>query len=137
MGRSLKGARRLPLSGVCPMPKSWYRIEAASPGAEAEVYLYDEIGLFGVSAEQFVKDFAAIRAGKINLRINSPGGSVFDGMAIYQAVRRRRSETTTHIDGIAASMASIIALAADRVEMAKGASYMIHDPWVMAIGTAA
>jgi ATP-dependent protease ClpP protease subunit len=116
------------------MKKSWYRIQAAAGGQEAEVYIYGEIG-WDIPVAQFVKDLAAIKAPKISFRMHSPGGFVFDGMAIYQAIKRHpAAEKTMHIDGMAASMASVIALAADRVEMAKGGFYMIHRPEAIAIG---
>jgi ATP-dependent Clp protease, protease subunit len=102
--------------------------------APTEVYIYDEIGFFGVDAETFVKDFKQI-SGDVIVRINSPGGSVFDGMAIYNAIRDHKAATTTIIDGLAASAASYIALAGDKVVMAEGAFLMIHDPYSLVIGT--
>lgn len=102
--------------------------------APTEVYIYDEIGFFGVDAETFVKDFRQIQ-GEVTIRINSPGGSVFDGMAIYNAIKDHKAATTTIIDGLAASAASYIALAGDRVIMAEGAFLMIHDPYSLVIGT--
>jgi len=87
-----------------------------------------------VPVKQFVQDLAQVKSPKMSIRIHSPGGFVFDGMAIFQAIRRHPAEKTAHIDGLAASMASVIALAADRVEMAKGAFYMVHRPAAIAIG---
>ena len=100
-----------------------------------EIYLYDEIGWYGVNAETFVKDLKAIK-NDVVLRINSPGGSVFDGMAIYNAVKDFKHGITTIIDGLAASAASYIALAGDTVKMAEGAFLMIHDPMSLVIGSA-
>lgn len=114
----------------------------ATPGYEVKnkadsptkVYIYDEIGFFGVDAETFVKDFKNI-LGDVIIRINSPGGSVFDGMAIYNAIKDHKADTTTIIDGLAASAASYIALAGDKVIMAEGTFLMIHDPYSLVVGT--
>ena len=103
---------------------------------EATVYLYDEIGYFGIDPGQFAKDFDAIKEKTIHLRINSPGGNVFDGIAIYEAVRRHPSNVVAHIDGLAGSMASVIALAANDVVISKMGYYMIHEPWSIAMGNA-
>lgn len=103
---------------------------------ESTVYLYDEIGFFGVSAEAFVKDLGEIDSSTIHLRINSPGGSVFDGMAIYNAIRQHKSKVVAHVDGLAASISSVIALAADEVVMSDKAFFMIHDPWSISVGNA-
>ena len=117
-----------------PMGKVNYRVE--NKATEATVYLYDEIGYWGIDPGKFAKDFEAIQDKTIHLRINSPGGSVFDGVAIYEAVKRHKSKVVSHIDGFAGSMASVIALAADEVVISKLGFYMIHDPWTIAIGNA-
>jgi len=116
--------------------KRWYQIKALSED-EVEVYLYDEISMWGVEAEQFIREINEISAGTINLRINSPGGNVFDGAAIFNALERHPSRIVTHIDGIAASMASVVALAGEEVKMAENAFFMIHNPWGLCIGNAA
>lgn len=114
--------------------KSWYEIKARG-AAQAEVFIYDEIGAFGVSAKQFAKDLKQhANARQIDLRINSPGGSVFDGNAIYNQLKQHPAKITAHIDGIAASMASVIAMAADHVVMPENALMMIHNPWSVSIG---
>lgn len=111
-----------------------YKIE--NKASEATVYIYDEIGWFGISAEDFIKDFNAIDAKTINIRLNTPGGSVFDGTAIFNAIRQHKSKTITHIDGLAASIGSIIALASDEVRMAENAFFMLHEAWSIVIGNA-
>ena len=73
----------------------------------------------------------------IHLHINSPGGSVFDGQAIYTAIKRHPADVISYVDGLAASIASVIALAGNTVVMAENALFMIHDPWGSASGTAA
>lgn len=118
--------------------RSWYRMNAAAQtGDAAEILIYDEIdSWFGVSAEQFVKDLAALDAEQINLRINSPGGSVFDGIAIMNAIAGHPAAVTAYVDGLAASAASFIAIAADSVVMRPGAEMMIHDAWGISVGNA-
>lgn len=105
----------------------------------ADVYLYDYIGdpWIRSDAASVVKDLQALKAKKINLRINSPGGSVFDGIAIYNALARHPAEVTTYIDGLAASIASVIALAGKRVLIAENAMMMIHDPSAVVVGDSA
>lgn len=115
--------------------KDWYRIEN-KVDTGADVYIYDEIGGFGVSAGDFLGELRNC-AGDLRLHLNSPGGDVFDGMAIYQALKARSEPTTVHIDGLAASIASVIAMGADTVIMAPKAQFMIHDGWSAAVGNAA
>src|SRR5678815_403429 len=88
--------------------KSWFRI--VNKADSVEVYLYDEVGLWGVSTADFTKELAAITAKTIDLRLNSPGGEVFDGLAIFNALCRHPAKITVHVDGLAASIASVIAL---------------------------
>lgn len=104
---------------------SWYRIENSASGAE--VYLYDDIGWWGVPASDFVNAIKGVGALPISLHINSGGGDVWDGVAIYEAIRTHPSAVTVYIDGIAASAASLIAMAGDRVLIGKAATVMIHD----------
>lgn len=116
--------------------RSWYRIENAA-GERAEVYVYDFIGEWGVSAQDFVNDLRAVKSQSIDLRINSEGGEVFDGLAIYEAIRRHPADVIGYVDGLAASAASFIAMACDRVVMAPRARLMIHDAHGLVIGNAA
>lgn len=114
------------------------RYEVKAQGDVATVYLYDAIGSWwGIDAQQFVKDLNAIDAPVIQLRINSPGGDVFDARAIATAIRQHKAKVTAHIDGLAASAATYIALAAAEVEIAKGGFFMIHNAWTLAMGNAA
>ena len=114
---------------------SWYTIRAQATGAE--VVIYDEIGAYGVSAKGFLAELGALPDGTpLALRINSPGGSVFDAVAIYNAIKRHSGSVTVWIDGIAASAASYIAMAGDEVVMPENAFLMIHDPAGMVMGTA-
>jgi ATP-dependent protease ClpP protease subunit len=113
------------------------RIEQA--GREATVYIYDIIGeswAGGVSAREFVPQLAALDVDTIHLRINSPGGDVFDGRAIATALAQHPAHVVAHIDGQAASAATYVALAADEVEIADGGFFMIHNAWTIALGNA-
>jgi ATP-dependent Clp endopeptidase proteolytic subunit ClpP len=107
---------------------------------EAELLIYDDIGQNwygdGVTAKQIVKDLEALNAKRIRVRINSGGGEVFEGLAIYNALRNHAAKVTTEIDGVAASIASVIALAGDTVRMADNAFFMIHNPAGLVMGDA-
>jgi ATP-dependent protease ClpP protease subunit len=117
--------------------QSWYRITNATAPDEAEVMLYDEIGgWFGATADQFIADLRGITAPNLRVRINSPGGSVFEGIAIANAIRSHASNVTVQVDGIAASIASVIAMAGDRIEMAPNTMLMIHDASGVCLGNA-
>lgn len=119
-----------------PKPKSWYSMKAMGGGA-AEVQIYEEIGGWGISAKEFAQDLKDLGpVSEISLRINSPGGSVFDGNAIFNQLKQHKARVTAHIDGLAASMASVIAMAADHIIMPENALMMIHNPWTVSIGNA-
>lgn len=124
--------------------QKWYsiRARAAAQGVKsAEVLIYGDIGesWYGdsVVASDFVREIAALDVEQITIRINSFGGSVSDGIAIYNSIKRHKAATTVVIDGIAASIASLIAMAGDTVEMAENALMMIHAPWGYASGNSA
>lgn len=115
--------------------KSWYRIRAARK--TAEIRIYEEIGAWGITAKQFADDLAALGdLTAINVRINSPGGDVFEALAIHNALQRHPAKVTTYIDGLCASAATIIALAGDETHMVSNGMYMIHEPWTFAGGDA-
>lgn len=127
------------------MSKPWYSIKvkaaAESAPASAEIHIFGDIGESWwdetVTAKQFVKDISALDADQITVRINSYGGSVTDGIAIYNAIKRHRAEITISIEAAAYSIASLIAMAGDTVEMAANALLMIHAPWGYAVGNSA
>ena len=116
-------------------------IVRASANRSAELLIYSDIGESwwgeSVAASNFVREIAALDVDTITLRINSYGGSVSDGIAIYNAIKRHPANVTTCIDGIAASIASLIAMAGDSVEMAENATLMIHAPWGYVSGNSA
>lgn len=104
---------------------------------EATVYVYDAIGgWWGLDPKEWVPAFAAIKAKTIHLRINSPGGSVFDAETIRTAIAQHPANVIAHIDGMAASAATSVAIAANEVEMSSGAMWMIHNAWGWAMGGA-
>jgi len=116
----------------------WYEIRAGQPippdepGADpiesTDVFVFDEIGgSFGVDAKTFADELNAITTPRIHLRINSPGGSVTEGMAIRSSLLHHPAWITASVDGIAASAASVIALGADEIETMPGAQWMLHD----------
>lgn len=116
--------------------KNWYRFRASAEGAELSIH--DEIGAYGVSAKDFIADLGKLPGDTaLTLRLNSPGGSVFDAVAIYNALKRHGGKVTVTVDGIAASAASYIAMAGDEVVMPENAFLMIHDPSGLVMGTAA
>lgn len=107
------------------------------------IYLYDFIAgskeeakyWGGMSAEDFTAMLAGM-SGEVHLRIDSPGGDVFGGRAIAQAIREHDGKVIAHIDGLAASAASFIAIAADEIIAAPGAFMMVHKAWSLAMGNA-
>lgn len=116
----------------------WYRVSAAAGTDRAEVFIYGPIDDWdGVSASQFVKDLKGITAKAIDLHINSPGGLVFDAVAIYSALRNHPATVDVTVDGIAASAASFVAQAGDTIAIEKPAKMMIHDAAGLVIGNAA
>lgn len=116
-------------------PRSWYALATPDDGP-AEVRIYDDIGLFGITAADFVQDVAAIEADEITVRINSYGGDVFEGIAILNCLRGLDATTTVVVDGIAASIASVIALGGDKLVMNQNSQMMIHNAWNFASGNA-
>ena len=118
----------------------WYRITAAGDD-RAEVFIYGTIGddwnEDGVTAASFVKGLRAITAPRIDLHLNSPGGLVFDGVAIYSALRNHPAAVTSFVDGVAASAASFVAMAGEEIVIEKPAKMMIHDANGLVLGNAA
>lgn len=118
------------------MKSNWFRIQAS--GNVVEIDIYDEIGMWGVYAIDFKReiDAVALSGREIIVDINSPGGDVFEGIAIYHAIAKYRDRVTVTVSGVAASIASIIALAGNSLTMKQGSFLMIHNPWTIAMGTA-
>lgn len=122
--------------------RPWFSV-MAKKGNAAEVFIYDEIGAGffggGVSAESLIKEIKALNLESVDelmVRINSPGGNLFEGNTIYNYLRTTKAKVTVRVDGVAASAASIIAMAGDRIEMPENAMLFIHNPWMFAAGDA-
>jgi len=107
---------------------NWYNIKNLSESS-TEVVIYDEIGAWGVDSKSFIEEVKQISTENILLRINSPGGSVIDGLSIHDAIKRMPQNVTAQIEGLAASIASIIALGANQVTMSENSLFMIHNVW--------
>ena len=110
--------------------RTWYSMQAAANApTTAEISIFDEIGMWGVTAKQFISDLKALGDVKdITLSLNSPGGSVFDGLAIYNALRSSGANVTVKVMGIAASIASVIAMAGKKIVMPENTFMMVHNP---------
>lgn len=121
--------------------REWFRVERAKAKADspskATVHIYDEIdSWFGVDAAQLIQEIEALDVDELDVRINSPGGSAFDGINIANAIMRHKAKTTTWVDGLAASAASLIMVAADEVVVSKYAQGMLHNARAVVAGTA-
>jgi len=114
---------------------TWYEIKNAT-GERATIRLYEEIGYWGVTAADFAAELEHVTATEIEVQINSPGGDVFDGIAIFNALRSHPARVTTRVDGIAASAASVIVQAGDHRVMVSAGQMMVHEAWGVAIGPA-
>jgi len=118
------------------MKKSWYSIKALADNS-AVLTIFDDIGAFGVTAAQFIQDLANLgNIQRLTIQINSQGGSVQDGVAIYNAIKQHPASVTVEIPGWALSIASFIAMAGDTIRMAGNGLLMLHNPWVGATGDA-
>lgn len=119
--------------------KTWFTIKAAASdaaGPAAEVSIFDEIGYWGVTAKDFIDAIKPYKGKALDVAINSPGGDVFAGIAIYNALRAHGGTVTTRALGVAASAASIVMMAGDVREMPANAMVMVHNPWSFAAGNA-
>jgi ATP-dependent Clp endopeptidase proteolytic subunit ClpP len=118
------------------MPRSWFEIKNAAADDVATVTIFDEIGYWGITAADFNREFRAIKAPTINLEINSPGGSVFDGIAIYNMLKASGKTINGSVMGVAASIASVILMACTKITMPANAMVMVHSPSSGVWGTA-
>lgn len=141
--RSLRSKFTMRKSGP-PATGDWFRIgtptnaiAGEADGDTTPVYIYDEIGFWGTSAEGFVEQLMTIKTDRIDLHLNTPGGDMFDGLAIYNSLKQHKAQVTTYVDALAASAGSFIALAGERVIMARNATMMIHDAAAITWGNAA
>lgn len=114
---------------------NWYEIDnrAETP----EIFIYSEIGYIGATAEEFVAELRDITAPEMKVRINSMGGSIFEGVAIFNALRSHPARVITQVDSMAASIASVIAQAGDERIMTQRSQMLIHEAHGIAIGATA
>ena len=115
---------------------------AKANGKKAELFIYDQIGADyygdGITAKSISEALAEFTTkADLDIYVNSPGGSVFDGIAIYNQLARWGGKKTVHIDGIAASIASVIAMVGDEIKIAENGLMMIHSAWGITVGNAA
>lgn len=116
-------------------PRPWFKVDNKASSDTTVVEIMDEIGgWWGVTAKDFISQLKEIETPKIELHINSPGGEVFDGVAIYNALKNHDAEVTVYVDALAASAASFIAQAGDKIIMSKGSTMMIHDGLAFCVG---
>ena|SRR6202521_4123215 len=126
-------ARTLLCYAAASLPET-LAVVSATQDAPAEILLYDEIGYWGTSASDFAQALSQAGDGPLTLRINSPGGDVFDGYAIYNMLRARTAPVSVVVDGVAASAASFIAMAGKTLSMGEPSMLMIHNCWGLCIG---
>lgn len=122
--------------------RQWFSVQAKK-GDKAEIFIYDEIGIGyyggGVAAVDLIAQVKALNltaADELVVRVNSPGGSFFEGNAIYNYLRSLKAKIVVRVEGMAASSASLIAMAGDRIEMPENAMMFIHNPWSTVAGDA-
>jgi ATP-dependent Clp protease, protease subunit len=123
--------------------KFWEIKMSADGSNSADIFIYGDIVSYqwdetDTSAASFKKDLDAVGdVDTINLYINSPGGNVFEGVAIHNMLKRHKAKINVYVDALAASIASVIAMAGDTIHMPKNAMLMIHNPWTWTYGNAA
>lgn len=129
----------MPLKEVITMKKFW-EMKMAADGQSGDIYIYGDIERYqfieeDTTATSFKEDLDSLGdVSTINLYINSPGGSVFEGIAIYNMLKRHKATVNVQIDALAASIASVIAMAGDKISMPRNSMLMIHNAWTMAVG---
>tara|TARA_R110002110_G_scaffold97920_4_gene251109 strand:- start:636 stop:1352 length:717 start_codon:yes stop_codon:yes gene_type:complete len=124
------------ITNAAPRGDNWFRIENKAGATTADLFIYDEIGYFGTTAAEFGKTLQALDVDSIDVHINSVGGSVFDGIAIYNALRTHAAKVTTQVDSAALSIASVIAQAGESRTMVSGSQMMIHEAHGVQMGFA-
>lgn len=135
--RMLNGTRQLAWLQSRKLNRGTLEIHTREDTAEILIYGVigeDPWGEGGITAERFVRELRSVNAKTIQVRINSPGGDAFDGLAIYNALRRKPALIETHVDGLAASAAATIAMAGDHISIAENAFLMIHRSWAFVVG---
>jgi ATP-dependent Clp endopeptidase proteolytic subunit ClpP len=131
----MRFARSIPQVRADATDKKWYNLVEIE-GMQT-LHIYDEIGYWGITASSLVKDLASLGGKDLTVHMNTPGGEVFDGIAIYQALKNYAGNVTVIVDALAASIGSVIAMAGNKVVMAKNATMMIHEGHTVCAGNAA
>lgn len=113
--------------------------DTADASTSAELWLYGVVGgyWYGFDSESVADALRGLDVEHLTVRLHSPGGNAVDGIAIGNLLRNHKATVTVVVDGLAASAASVIALAGDEIVMSPGSQYMIHDPWMLTVGNAA
>jgi ATP-dependent Clp protease protease subunit len=146
--RKLPAAREGRLSGAVHseiLPRAFERWNSSLRAASADtaedraISVYDVIGYDywtgeGVTAKRVASALRSLGKGPVTVNVNSPGGDMFEGLAIYNLLREHDGEVTVKVLGLAASAASVIAMAGDTVQIARAGFFMIHNAWVVAAG---
>lgn len=110
---------------------NWYEIKSqVGADGEVDIFVFDEIGFWGITADQLINEVQQLKPTRINLHINSPGGSIYDGLAIYTFLKAHSAKVVTYIDSIAASIAGVIAMAGDEIIMAENSLIHMHKGMV-------
>jgi ATP-dependent protease ClpP protease subunit len=141
LAQAVRAAMASPAPAAAPEPEKFWEIRAAGDASEAEIFIFGDVGESwwgeSVTAKTFVDELKAIDAETLYVRVNSYGGSVSDGLAIHNAIRRHQARAIVTVEGVAVSIASLIAMAGDEIHMAENSLLMIHAPWTVAMGNSA
>src|ERR1043166_4546187 len=115
--------------------RSWYRIVGKNEKNETEIDIMEEIGMWGITAKDFRNSIKRLGAKEpLHVHINSDGGDILEGFEIYNSLREHEGPVRVTIGAIAASMASVIAMAGEKITAAENSFVMIHNPWTVAMG---
>lgn len=132
--RNQKNARSAAEYWGKPLEKpDWYEVKAQADEG-AEILIYDVIGWPYNDAADLVRHIADLKGKEITARLNTPGGDVFDGIAIFNALKNHDAKVTIRVESLAASMGSVLAMAGREIQAYSSAMLMIHDPWVVTAG---
>jgi ATP-dependent protease ClpP protease subunit len=115
--------------------KQWFKLQNIGQNA-ADLWIYDEIGGWGITAQNLVSELSTMNVAQINVHLNSPGGDVFDGIAIMNSLRDHPANVTITVDALAASIASVIAQAGNKIIMGRNSTMMVHNASGFAMGEA-
>lgn len=119
---------------ITPTDRPCFRVQAATKNEPPKLYVFGVIGGWDLDSAEFVQAVHGLDAKSIDLHINSPGGFVYDALSMFEALQSHSASVDVHIDGLAASAASVLAMAGDTVAIAKGGRMMIHDAQGIGIG---